>query len=126
MKNRVFISAPLTLIEKARRAAEWAHSSGCDVSSDWHDSNQTVETEKLLSTQEKIEIVDDILEQIKSSDMLVLLLDVHQNRYGHLVEYGIALGLGKKVFVLMPDELYTLPSIFLEKAIVIKNNDMEF
>jgi hypothetical protein len=93
---KVYISASCKY--KASYLALSLAQAGYDISSGWHDREMS-RTSK-LSEGQKSDIALAAREVIKQSDILVLMDDPDMVPGGKFVDVGIALGAGKKVFVL--------------------------
>jgi nucleoside 2-deoxyribosyltransferase len=111
---RWYIAAPLTLRAEAANLAVVLREQGNAIVSTWHDDPlSTVEYERACTDLRKVEIALEIREQIRSCDVMLVLVGPRSDRCGHCWEAGYGEGLGKDVRVFYSDLHAELPTILM-------------
>ena len=106
---RIYISAAVAEIDRARSAADAVRSLGCDVTSDWieaikpdspHDRDMTDADRQRVAIQD--------LDGIERCGLLWLLVPAERRGRGAWVELGFALARGRTVICSGPDARETI------------------
>lgn len=107
-----YVAAALPLRARAQRVAAELREAGIRVASSWHgQSTATVEAERRLTDAERAEIAEQCRAEIRTCDVLVIILGPTTTRHGSFVEAELARHLGKRVVALRPygaSELFPL------------------
>lgn len=106
---RIYIAASATNFQRGKDLAEHVRSWGYSTSSIWHDlDNVGYEHEKII---DDIEIESDMSskaiideEHVRAADVLVIITGDTLTRGGRHSECGMAIALGKRVYLLGPRE----------------------
>lgn len=113
MSRRIYVAAPLTLLAEARTMAERLIAAGHVVVSTWHVGSPTVAQEAGMDAADRMDLADTCVDEIYSSDALVLLYGPLTSRHGSVFEAGLAAGSGIRVFAVPATPDAVLPTILL-------------
>lgn len=100
---RVYVASALTLKARAQRVAAALREAGIAVCSSWHaQSSATVEAERQLSDADRAEIADLCRAEVRSCDVLVIILGPPTDRHGSFAEAELAHECGKRIVAHRP------------------------
>lgn len=116
--RRVYVAAPLPLIDVARDVARTLLLARHHVTSTWHVGSPTVESELLDTETANRATAETCLRDVLHSDALVLLYGPETTRHGSILEVGYALGLGLDVIAVPVGQAAALPTILLRHRAV--------
>ena len=112
-----YVAAPLPLRARAQRVAAELREAGIRVASSWHgQSAATVEAERRLTDEERAEIAEQCRDEIRTCDVLVIILGPPTTRHGSFCEAELARHLGKRVVALRPYGASEPRGVFLADA----------
>lgn len=112
-----YVAAALPLRARAQRVAAELREAGIRVASSWHgQSTATVEAERRLTDAERAEIAEQCRAEIRTCDVLVIILGPPTTRHGSFVEAELARHLGKRVVALRPYGASEPRGVFLADA----------
>lgn len=111
--TRVYIAAPLPLLEAAQRVAADLRKRGFAIASTWHKGTPTVALENAMGAEARHEIARQCAGELFRADVLVLLYGPETSRHGSILETGVALGRGLPVVPIAATADAVLPTILL-------------
>lgn len=111
--TRVYVAAPLPLLDEAKKAAVWLRAEGYWVSSSWHAGDPTVESERAAEPEDLQEMARTCAAELFRTDVLVLLIGTETTRHGSILEAGVALGRGLPIVVVGTCAGALLPTVLL-------------
>lgn len=107
---KIYIAASAPNVEKAREVASLLRSWGYEPTSTWHDAGD-VGYEQHGAKEHEIEIPESMAdkalldeEHVRAADVLVIITGDTLTRGGRHAECGMAIALGKRVYLLGPRE----------------------
>lgn len=114
---RVYIAARWDRYAEINEFADTITRAGNEVVSVWHRAAASGVPYSFTARAKNAEAIAAVCSQIASADVLVLCDSINP-RGGSLIEYGIALGMGKRVAVIMASLRDSIP-IFFDAAAII-------
>lgn len=113
MSKRIYVAAPLPLLENAKTAARWLREQDFTVVSTWHLGRPTVEQERAMEPEDRQTLARQCAGELFRADALVLLYGPESTRHGSVLEAGVALGRGLPVVPVATERTAPLPTILL-------------
>ena len=115
--SAIYVAASLPLKTQAQELAAVLRSAGHDVVSTWHgQSAATVEAERRLTDKERAEIAEQCRAEIRTCDVLVIILGPPTTRHGSFVEAEFVRHIGRRVIALRPYGASEPRGVFLADA----------
>ena len=112
-RQRIYIAAPLPLLDVAKSVAADLRKRGFAIVSTWHKGTPTVAIENAMGAEARHEIARQCAGEVFRADALVLLYGPETSRHGSILETGVALGRGLPVVPIAATADAVLPTILL-------------
>lgn len=124
--NSIYIAAPLFLLKQVKMRADVLQLLGWNIVSTWHQGAPTVAEDQAILRAADASLATQIVAELEAADALFLIYGPPNDRKGHCVEAGIAIGRKIRVYCVPsgPDAMLPTPLLLHPSIVALTDQHM--